>query len=139
LPAGGGEAPSSATDAAALTPQPTPADRGTAGDREGMPGIDGLRRRWGAAAATRRARSTRVGAGLPDEPDYWRLWLVGLVVFGVRWLEMLAVAVFAYQRTRSAFVVALLTMLRILPMTVLGVVIGSRGARRSSSSCSRCC
>ena len=25
------------------------------------------------------------------EPDFWRLWLVGLVVFGVRWLEMMAV------------------------------------------------
>jgi hypothetical protein len=29
------------------------------------------------------------------EPDYRRLWLVGLVVFVVRWLEMLAVGVFA--------------------------------------------
>ena len=30
------------------------------------------------------------------EPDFRRLWLIGLVVFSVRWLEMLAVAVFAY-------------------------------------------
>src|SRR6516162_8019275 len=41
------------------------------------------------------------------EPDFRRLWLIGLVVFSVRWLEMLAVAVFAYQRTGSPFVVAL--------------------------------
>jgi hypothetical protein len=36
------------------------------------------------------------------EPDFLRLWVVGLVVFAVRWLEMLAVAVFAYQRQLAA-------------------------------------
>src|SRR5262245_4301352 len=41
---------------------------------------------------------------LLGEPDFRRLWLVGLVVFSVRWLEMLAVAVFAYQRTNSPFI-----------------------------------
>jgi MFS family permease len=54
------------------------------------------------------------------EPDFRRLWFVGLVVFSVRWLEMLAVAVFAYQRTGSPFVVAMLTMLRMLPMALIG-------------------
>ena len=39
-------------------------------------------------------------------PAFRRLWLVGVVVFAVRWLEMLAVAVFAYQRTGSPFIVA---------------------------------
>src|SRR5439155_4784271 len=42
---------------------------------------------------------------LIGEPDFRRLWLVGLVVFSVRWLEMLAVAVFAYQHTGSPFIV----------------------------------
>jgi hypothetical protein len=37
-------------------------------------------------------------AWLLGERDFRRLWVVGLVVFAVRWLEMLAVAVFAYQR-----------------------------------------
>jgi MFS family permease len=59
------------------------------------------------------------------EPDFRRLWLVGLVVFSVRWLEMLAVAVFAYQHTGSPFIVALLTMLRMLPMTLFGALIGA--------------
>jgi MFS family permease len=68
-------------------------------------------------------------AWLIAEPDFWRLWLVGLVVFGVRWLEMLAVAVFAYQRTGSPFVVALLTMLRMLPMALFGAVIGALAER----------
>ena len=63
------------------------------------------------------------------EPDFWRLWLVGLVVFAVRWLEMLAVAVFAYQRTGSPFIVAALTMLRMLPMALFGAVIGAIAER----------
>ena len=66
---------------------------------------------------------------LIDEPDFWRLWLVGLVVFGVRWLEMLAVAIFAYQRTGSPFIVAALTMLRMLPMALFGAVIGAMAER----------
>jgi MFS family permease len=68
-------------------------------------------------------------AWLIDAPDFWRLWLVGLVVFAVRWLEMLAVAVFAYQHTHSPFVVAALTMLRMLPMALFGAVIGALAER----------
>jgi MFS family permease len=67
--------------------------------------------------------------------DFWRLWLIGLVVFVVRWLEMLAMAVFVYQRTGSAFLVALLTMLRLLPMALLGAFLGvlaDRLERRSA-------
>jgi MFS family permease len=64
-------------------------------------------------------------AWLIAEPDFRRLWLVGLVTFGVRWLEMLAIAVFAYERTRSPFIVAALTMLRMLPMALFGVLIGA--------------
>jgi MFS family permease len=63
------------------------------------------------------------------EPDFRRLWLVGLVVFAVRWLEMLAVAVFVYQRTGSPFIVAMLTMLRMLPMTLFGALIGALAER----------
>ena len=44
-------------------------------------------------------------AWLFGDADFRRLWLVGVVVFAVRWLEMLAVAVFAYQRTGSPFIV----------------------------------
>src|ERR1700759_1418930 len=63
------------------------------------------------------------------EPDFRRLWLVGVVVFGVRWLEMLAVAVFAYQRTGSPLIVALLTMLRMLPMALFGAIVGTLAER----------
>ena len=72
---------------------------------------------------------TAPGAGIFGEPDFRRLWLVGVVVFAVRWLEMLAVAVFAYQRTGSPFIVALLTMLRMLPMALFGAVVGAMAER----------
>jgi MFS family permease len=58
-------------------------------------------------------------------PDFWRLWSVGLVVFTVRWLESVAVGVFVYQSSHSAFVVALMTMLRLLPMGLFGAFIGA--------------
>ena len=68
-------------------------------------------------------------AWLLGEHDFRRLWIVGVVVFAVRWLEMLAVAVFAYQCTGSPFIVAMLTMLRMLPMTLFGAVIGALAER----------
>lgn len=61
--------------------------------------------------------------------DFRRLWLVGLMVFVVRWLEMLAVGVFAYQATGSAFLVAMLTMLRLLPMGLFGAPLGAVAER----------
>jgi MFS family permease len=58
-------------------------------------------------------------------PDFWRLWSVGLVVFTVRWLETVAVGVFVYQFSHSAFLTALMTMLRLLPMGLFGAFIGA--------------
>ena len=64
-----------------------------------------------------------------SEPDFWRLWFVGLVVFTVRWLETVAVGVVVYQRTESAFLVAMMTMLRLLPMGLFGVFLGALAER----------
>jgi MFS family permease len=61
--------------------------------------------------------------------DFRRLWFVGLAISIVRWLELLALALFAYQLTRSAFIVAMLTMLRLLPMGLFGAVIGAAAER----------
>ena len=66
---------------------------------------------------------------LTSLPDFWRLWFVGFVAFVVRWLEMLAVALFAYQATGSAFVVAMLSMLRVLPMGLFGAFLGAAADR----------
>jgi MFS family permease len=76
----------------------------------------------GQPAASRRVRLLAL-------PDFRRLWVVGLVLFVVRWLEMLAVGVFAYQATESAFLVAMLTMLRLLPMGLFGAVLGAVAER----------
>jgi MFS family permease len=62
---------------------------------------------------------------LSEQADFWRLWSVGLVVFVVRWLETVAVGVVIYQRTGSAFYVAMVTMLRLLPMGLFGMFLGA--------------
>ena len=62
-------------------------------------------------------------------PDFRGLWFVGLAMSTVRWLETLALALFAYQLSGSAFVVAMLTMLRMLPMSLFGALIGAAADR----------
>lgn len=69
------------------------------------------------------------------ESDFRRLWYVGLVVFVVRWLETLAVAVFTWQATHSAFTVAMMTMLRLLPMGLFGAVLGALAERLDRRLC----
>jgi MFS family permease len=68
-------------------------------------------------------------AWLIDSADFWRLWFVGLVVFVVRWVETVAVGVFVYQHTESAFLVAMMTMLRLLPMGLFGAFLGAIAER----------
>ena len=57
--------------------------------------------------------------------DFWRLWLVGMIASTVRWLETVVVGVVVYQQTGSAFVVAMMTMLRLLPMGLFGAFLGA--------------
>ena len=57
--------------------------------------------------------------------DFWRLWYVGLVLAIVRWLEMVVVGVVVYEQTGSAFAVAAITMLRLLPMGLFGALLGA--------------
>jgi predicted MFS family arabinose efflux permease len=84
----------------------------------------------GIVSHTTRLRPPRHSAWLgglimSGTPDYWRLWSVGLVVFVVRWLETVAVGVVVYDKTNSAFVVAMMTMLRLLPMGLFGAFLGA--------------
>lgn len=65
---------------------------------------------------------------LRDE-RFLRLWAAGLLSSLVRWLDMLAFAVFTYLQTRSAFWVALMMMLRMLPMALFGLAMGALAAR----------
>jgi MFS family permease len=64
-----------------------------------------------------------VSRALP--PDFWRLWYAGLVSSTVRWLETVVVGVVVYQQTNSAFIVAAITMLRLLPMALFGAFLGA--------------
>src|SRR6185437_7391427 len=50
-------------------------------------------------------------------------------VFTVRWVETVAVGVFVYQQTGSAFTVAMMTMLRLLPMGLFGAFLGAMAER----------
>lgn len=52
------------------------------------------------------------------------VWFAGAVASTMRWLEMLAIGVFVFDLTGSPFYVALLTILRMLPLALLGVVAG---------------
>jgi len=65
--------------------------------------------------------------GLPG--DFWRLWFVGTVTTTVRWLETVAVGIVVYQQTDSPFIVAVITMLRLLPMGLFGAFLGAFAER----------
>ncbi|MCB4821495.1 MFS transporter [Roseicella aerolata] len=84
--------------------------------------------------------TTRLAAAAEAPPrlfalaDFRRLWGIGLVVFLVRWLEMLAVSLFVWQATGSAFLVAMMGMLRILPMGLFGAPLGVLAERIEARS-----
>jgi MFS family permease len=61
--------------------------------------------------------------------DFWRLWYVGFVVTTVRWLETVAMGIVVYQQTGSALVVAMITMLRLVPMGLFGAFLGAFAER----------
>ena len=64
-------------------------------------------------------------APLARNPAYLKLWLIGLLAGVVRWLEMLAFGIYAFDTTGSPTLVALLVMLRFLPLAVFGVLVGA--------------
>lgn len=65
------------------------------------------------------------------DPDYLRVWLVGLLSGVCRFLEMLVVGIFAFELTGSPFLVALLVILRLVPLVLFGSVIGTLADRGS--------
>jgi len=58
-------------------------------------------------------------------PDYRRIWLIGAGVGVGRWLEFLALGVFAYQVTGSPSLVAAVAIVRMLPYVLFGFVVGA--------------
>lgn len=66
--------------------------------------------------------------------DFRRLWLLGLTTFVVRWLELLVFGIVAYRETGSSFVVAMLTLARLLPMGLFGAFLGAWAERMQRRS-----
>lgn len=63
------------------------------------------------------------------EPSFVAVWAAGASMSTMRWLEMLAVGVFVFDVTGSPFVVAVMTILRMLPLALFGVVGGALSER----------
>ncbi|MEK9662137.1 MAG: MFS transporter [Alphaproteobacteria bacterium] len=69
--------------------------------------------------------STRGMRELLADAEFLRIWLVGVFSGVARWLEMLVAGVYAFDTTGSPFLVALLVVLRTLPLIALGSLVGA--------------
>lgn len=58
-------------------------------------------------------------------PDFLRLWLVGAFANAMRWLELLASGLFAWEVTHSAFAVTVVLALRQIPQLLFGAFAGA--------------
>jgi len=63
--------------------------------------------------------------GLLADPNYRRMWAIGGLTGAARWLEFVAIAIFAYELTHSPAMVALLAVIRMTPYVALGMVVGA--------------
>ncbi len=61
--------------------------------------------------------------------DFRKVWLVGAFGGVARWIEMLAFAVYVFDITQSPFLVALVSLLRMLPLAFFGAVMGALAER----------
>ena len=50
------------------------------------------------------------------DADFRRVWLIGGLTGGLRWLELLAIGVYVLERTGSPSMVAWMTVARLAPM-----------------------
>ena len=58
-------------------------------------------------------------------PDFLRLWLVGAFANAMRWLELLASGLFAYEVTGSALAATAVVAARQLPQLLFGAFAGA--------------
>jgi MFS family permease len=56
---------------------------------------------------------------------FLRVWLAGGFIGTMRWLEILVIAIFTLEATGSAFLVAMMMMLRSLPLFLFGTISGA--------------
>jgi MFS family permease len=62
------------------------------------------------------------------DPTFRRIWMIGALIGTMRWLDMLVVGIWVFDVTGSAFTVAAITLLRLLPM-LAGVFAGALAER----------
>ncbi|MBM3490666.1 MAG: MFS transporter [Alphaproteobacteria bacterium] len=74
----------------------------------------------------------RAALSLLADRAFRRIWLTGVIVGTIRWLEFLAVSLYVLHATGSAFQVAFFTFLRLLPVALLGAVAGAVAERVSA-------
>ncbi|MCH9053879.1 MAG: MFS transporter [Proteobacteria bacterium] len=72
----------------------------------------------------------RLGDLLRDSA-FRRIWVIGGCSGVARWLEMLVAGVFAFEVTGSPLLVALLVILRMMPLAVFGSIVGTFADRLS--------
>jgi MFS family permease len=73
-------------------------------------------------------RNSGLGA-LLKVADFRKVWGVGALGGVVRWLEMLAFAVYVFDATNSPFLVALVSLCRMAPLALLGALMGALADR----------
>ncbi len=64
-----------------------------------------------------------------SDPNYRRLWATGALSGVSRWLEFIALGIYAFELTHSPPKVALLAVLRMMPYVALGFFIGALADR----------
>src|SRR6056297_3139480 len=66
---------------------------------------------------------------LLNDFQFRHVWMAGALVGVMRWLDVLAVGVYTHQVTGDPLMVAVMLFLRMLPMLLLGAVIGAWAER----------
>ncbi len=66
---------------------------------------------------------------LLSQADFRKLWGVGLLTGTLRWLEVLAIGIYTFELTGSAFSVALMLFARTMPGVLLGASTGALASR----------
>jgi len=61
--------------------------------------------------------------------EFSRLWGIGAMSSTIRWLELLAIGVVVFDLTGSPFQVALMAILRMLPLAFFGALVGALAGR----------
>jgi len=77
-----------------------------------------------SAAQSANAAGWRERLSLLSDSNFRKVWLAGAIYGTVRWLDMLAVGVFTYEVTGSPMLVAVMVFLRLLPLILMGSIIG---------------